>query len=77
MKNMGTVFVDMDPFHFFRVNITRHIGALIDHKNLFPSVSRFSCEHGSVQAGTDDQIIVFHSFYMFPFPQTHLDTFLY
>ena len=77
MKNMGTVFVDMDPFHFFRVNITRHIGALIDHKNLFPSVSRFSCEHGSVQAGTDDQIIVFHSFYIFPFPQTHSYTFLY
>lgn len=43
----------------------------------FPSVSRFSREHCSVQTGTDDQIIVFHSFYMFPFSQTHLDTFLY
>ena len=52
-------------------------GTLVDHQNLFPSVSRFSREHCSVQTGTDDQIIVFHSFYMFPFSQTHLDTFLY
>ena len=74
---MCAVFVDMDSFHFFRVNITRHIGTLVDHQNLFPSVGRFSREHRSVQTGTDDQIIVFHSFYMFPFSQAHLDTFLY
>ena len=53
------------------LGITCHIGTLVDHKNLFPSVSRFSCEHRSVQAGTNHQIIVFHKFYIFPFSQSH------
>ena len=71
MINMGTVFVDINSFHGFRINVSRHIRAFIDDQNLFPSVSRFSCEHRSVQSGADHQIVVFHNLYIFPFSQSH------
>lgn len=33
---MGTVFVDMNPFYRFRINVSRHIRAFVDDQNLFP-----------------------------------------
>ena len=43
VKNMGTVFMDMNSFHGFRINVSRHIRAFIDDQNLFPlSVASFA-----------------------------------
>ena len=59
VENMGTVNVNIDAFHFFRVNIACNVWAFIDNQAGLAVFHRFMRKNSAIEAGADDEIIIF------------------
>ena len=62
MKNMRPVDMDLDSLHIFGIDVARDIGTLVNNKDLFTGLRRFSGEHRPVQSRADNQIIIHELF---------------
>ena len=58
MKNVGSVFVDVDSFHFFSIGVAGNMGTSVDDKDGFTLIFGLSGKYGSVKPGADNQIII-------------------
>ena len=61
MEDVRTVFVDMDALNALGVDVARNVGALIHDQHGFAVGLGLMGEDGTVQAGADYQIIIFHT----------------
>ena len=60
MENMRAIFMDIDSFNFFSVNVTSNIGPFIHYQNCFTMSLGLMGKDGAVQTRSNYQIIVFH-----------------
>ena len=73
VEDVRTVFVDMDALHALGVDVARNVGALIHDQHGFAVGLGLMGEDGTVQAGADYQIIIFHITGV-PLFKSHRDT---
>ena len=61
MKDMGTIFMDVDVFHQLTIDIAAQVGTLVDDQAPLVMPASHAGKGGSEQAGTDNQIVIrFH-----------------
>ena len=68
MENMGTVFMHVDAFHVFCINIAGNIGPLVNDKDRLACRFCLLGKNSAEQTGAYNQIILHKSF---PFPSVH------
>ena len=61
MEDVGAVFVHVDPFNLFTVDISCDVVALVDDKACFSFFLCFIGEDRAEEAGADDEVVVFHN----------------
>ena len=63
VENVRTIAVDVDALHLLGVDVACNVAALVNDEALFTCFFCFLCEHGTIKAGADDQVIVlFHRY---------------
>lgn len=61
VEDVGTVAVHIDALHRLGVDVARNVAALVDDKALLAGLLCLVGKHGTIQARTDDQVIIlFH-----------------
>ena len=60
MENMGTVSVDFNPLHFFRINIPGNVIPFVNDKDFSAFSVHLIRKYGTEQPGADNQIIILH-----------------
>ena len=60
MENVGTIFVDLNAFHFFRIDVAADVRTLVDHQNAFACIGRLPGKDCAKESCADDKIIIFH-----------------
>src|SRR5699024_5902965 len=64
MKNMRAVFVDVDSFDIFRINISRNMSASVYHETGLPPLRHFIGKNGPEKTCANNQIIImFHNYF--------------
>jgi hypothetical protein len=56
---MCPVNMDVDSLSFFGINVAGNVRAFVDYKHAFSHAGGFPGKNRSVEAGADNQIIIF------------------
>ena len=64
MEDMGPIFVHVNAFYLFTINIPTELGTLVDDKAFLPVFMGEISEGRTEEPGTDDKVIVVeHGYY--------------
>lgn len=58
MKNMRSIFMYLDSFHFFCKNISAHMKPFVHHQYFLSSFSRLAGKYGTEQSGAYNKIVI-------------------
>lgn len=60
MENMGAVLVNLNAFNLFRIDVAGDVATFFYDETALAALRGFVSKYSTEQAGTDNQIIVFH-----------------
>ena len=60
MEDMRSILMNLDPFHFFRVNVASYMRPAINHQDILASLIRFIGKYCAKQSRPYYQIVVLH-----------------
>jgi hypothetical protein len=61
MKDVWTVFVDIDAFHFVTIEVASQLWTFVNHQTAFSPLRSQVCKDGTIESCTNNQIVVFHN----------------